>query len=99
MEENKVSNKGTRKTVYFGDGEDKILEYALKQSKNFASYVKRLIEEDMKKEKEPLEKTIKKIVEDYLNNKQITISTTEMQKEIKFEQEDINALNKLMRRD
>ncbi|MDV3426675.1 MAG: hypothetical protein LIR50_05730 [Bacillota bacterium] len=94
---NKSKTEGIRKTVYFGDSENALLEYALKESNNkFAAYIKGLIKKDMNKE--PLENIVKNIVEDYLNNKQITTNAIEQPKELSYDDEGMNALNKFIGR-
>jgi hypothetical protein len=89
-----TNNKGTRKTIYFSESEDKLLKHVSDHASNFAAYIKDLIKKDM--EKEPFKETVIKIIEDYLKNKQITVN--DIEKEIKFNNEDINALNKFMKR-
>jgi hypothetical protein len=91
-----AENKGIRKTIYFSENDEYLLNHALKQSNNFAAYVKELIKKDM--EKESFESKVTRIVEKYLKDKEISI-TESKSKETKFNEEDINALNILMKRD
>jgi hypothetical protein len=89
------NNKGTRKTIYFSESEETILNYALSQTSNFASYIKDLIKKDM--EKEPFKDQVIKIIEDYLKEKQITVSGN-IKEKIDFDNEGLQALNNFMKR-
>lgn len=90
-----AESKGIRKSIYFSENDEYLLDYVLKQSNNFAAYVKELIKKDM--EKEPFEDQVVKIIEKYLKNKKISIGELD-NKESEFNEEDINALNMLMKR-
>lgn len=90
-----AESKGIRKSIYFSENDEYLLDYVLKQSNNFAAYVKELIKKDM--EKEPFEDQVVKIIEKYLKNNKISISESD-NKESEFNEEDINALNMLMKR-
>lgn len=93
-----------RKTVGFSEDENYLLEFALKQDKKFATYVKSLIKQDYinKNSPKPIDNEIKKqveeIVQNYLksHNLELKENATDEVSKFEFEDSDKNALMNFM---
>jgi hypothetical protein len=69
------------KPIPFNEGEEKLLEWAEKQDKPFASYIKDLIREDMKKSKQLSEEELENIIKKVITKMNIDVKTVEDKKE------------------